>query len=108
MNKVFYFLSLDLEVRLYKRKIHEQWHIAIPQIVALNCCIWASISPQISTFALVDFSASSLSSHPSELKSHVLLGTRAYCHKNVFDCAQTSCWDQESKHRYQGRKHIFD
>lgn len=46
----------------------------------------AYISPLISAFPLVDFSASSVSSHPSEeKKTTVLLDTRDSCYKNDFD-----------------------
>lgn len=65
MIKIFYLLSFDLEDRLFKRKVHEH---TVPQILTLKGNIEAYISPLISAFPLVDFSASSVSSHPFEEK----------------------------------------
>lgn len=64
MIKIFYLLTFDLEDRLFKRKVHGSVTHCRPTNIDFK--LQAYISPLISAFP--EFSASSVSSHPSEEK----------------------------------------
>lgn len=108
MSKVFDLFSFDL-VRLYKRNWYESVMCCHPTNIGFNLPYWSIHFPAdfniYSCRLLCLFSiTSSFWTKAMCFWALELLSIKWFWYSS---CARTSHWDQESKHRFQGRKHIL-